>query len=139
MTSNEGVFIPPTPRTLNLIDFEDLPKFESLIDEDEVDMIRKRYLFCRGYENQVLDTDNRAHSPPLGVVAIYTDQQESRLRMPTSAFFRSSLRYWATRVTKLTPNAIRVLVSFKLICRLLSIQPSANLFQHFYAINKHDS
>lgn len=72
-----------------------------------------------------------------GMLAIYTNQLEVGLRIPTSTFFRISVRYWATRVTQQTPNAIRVLVSFELICYLLDIHTSINLFRCFYTIKKH--
>lgn len=44
--SNVGVFVLPTPQTLNSIDFGDLSNFENLINEDKVEMIKRRYPFC---------------------------------------------------------------------------------------------
>lgn len=36
---DEGIFVSPTHQMLNLINFGDLPKFESLINENKVEMI----------------------------------------------------------------------------------------------------
>lgn len=102
-------------------------------------MIRRRYPFRRGYNIRVPGLDDRVYLPTLGMVTIYTDQLEVELRKSTSAFFRSNLRYCATRVTQRTLNAIRVLVGFELIYHLLDIQSSINLFWHFYTIKKHDN
>lgn len=100
--SEEDVFILPVPQTPNLINFGDLSKFESLIDVKEIEIIRRRYSFHRDYEIRVPEANDRAHIPPPGMVAIYTNQLKAGLRIPTSTFIRSSLRHWATRITELT-------------------------------------
>lgn len=102
-----------------------------------MEIIRRGYLFRRDYEIRVLKTDDRAYSPLPSIVAIYTDQWEVWLRIPTSTFIRSSLRYWAMRITQLTPNAIWVLIGFELIYHLLNVNLLINLFRCFYTIKKH--
>lgn len=62
--SDERVLVRPTSQTLNLIDFGDLPKFESLLDKDEVEMIQRRYPFCWCYKICVHGSDDRAHLLP---------------------------------------------------------------------------
>lgn len=100
-------------------------------------MIKRRYPFCRDYEIWAPKEGDRAHTPPPSMVAIYTDQLEAGLRIPTSSFICSNMRYWATRITQLTPNTIWVLIDFELICHLHEINPSVTLFQCFYTIKKH--
>lgn len=69
----KGVFVPLTPRTLNLIDFGDLSNFENIIGEDEVGMMLRRYPFCHDYNIRTPDSNDRVHLSPKGMVAIYID------------------------------------------------------------------
>lgn len=101
-------------------------------------MIRKFYHFRRDYKIRALKQGDRAHMSSPDMLAIYFDQLEAGLRVPTFLFVRGSPMYWATQITQLTPNAIRVLIEFELICNLLGINPSVNLFRYFYTINKHE-
>lgn len=130
--------MPPASRYLIIIDFGDLSKFRSTIWEDKAKLIRRRYPFRQGYDLNVPELNDRAHLPP-DDLTIYIDQLEAGFRMLTSRFLRDNLRYWGTRITQLTSNAIRVLVGFELVCSLLSINPIVNLFCRFHTIKKHNN
>ena len=43
------------------------------------------------------------------------------------------------KITQLTPNVIRVLVGFQMLCRHQEITPTVNLFRRYYSIKNSGS
>ena len=99
----------------------------------------RKYPWRRDYSIYLPQPHQSAALPPKGRVAIYVDQLEAGLRVPTTRFLRNCLRYWGVRITQLTPNAIHVLVGFQLLCRYQEKEPIINLFRRCYSLKNSGS
>ena len=109
-----------------------------MVTLQEANEMIRRYPFHPRFSIYLPRGHQTAEQPPKERVAVYVDQLEARLRMPTTRFFRDSLRYWGVRVTQLTPNAVRILIGFELLCRDQGIAPTVTLFRRCYTIKNSD-
>ena len=134
---DEGVPEPVAPRDAANIDFGQMPKFRSRIGRDRAEKVLSKYPFWLGYIITPSGPDDSAEKPPMGMVAIYVQQLEAGLRMPTSRFLRDVLRHFRVRITQLTPNAVRILVGFEMLCRHQEVTPSVDLFGRCYTLKAH--
>ncbi|XP_027082016.2 uncharacterized protein [Coffea arabica] len=134
---DEDALEPVAPKDLANIDFGKMPKFRSRIGRDRAVKVMNKYPFRSGYEIIPAGADDSAEKPPLGTVAIYVQQLEAGLRMPTSRFFRDLLRHFGVRITQLTPNAIRIIIGFEMLCRHQEVAPSVDLFCRCYTLKVH--
>ena len=73
----------------------------------------------------------------MGTVAIYLQQLEAGLRMPTSKFLRDVFRHFDIKITQLVPNAVRILVGLEILCRHQEVTPTVNLFRRYYTFKAH--
>lgn len=134
---DERVAEPIAPGNLSDIDFGHLPSYRSRIGMVKANRILRKYPFREGYNIGTPGPNHTAERPPIGSVAVYAEQLEAGIRMPTTRFFRDILRYFAVRITQLVPNAIRILVGFEMLCREQDVIPTVNLFHRCYTIKRH--
>ena len=136
---DEGVQEPSTPPNVTTLNYGQMPLFGSGMDRASVAEVVRRYPWRKDYSIYVPQPHQSAALPPKGRVAIYQEQLEAGLRVPTTRFLRDCLRYWGVRITQLTPNAIRILVGFQLLCRHQKIEPSVILLRRCYSIKNSGS
>ncbi|XP_071927679.1 uncharacterized protein [Coffea arabica] len=136
---DEGVPEPVAPVDVADIDFGQMPKFRSRVGRDRAMRVVDKYPFRPWYEVLPPEADDTAAEPPFGMVAVYVQQLEAGLRMPTSRFLRDLLRHFRVRITQLTPNAIRIIVGFEMLCRHQEVTPSVDLFRRCYTLKAHAS
>ena len=136
---DEGVQEPSSPPNVATLDYGQMPTFTSVMGQASVAEVVHKYPWRRDYSIYLAQPHQFAALPSKGRVAIYVDQLEAGLRVPTTRFLRDCLRYWGVRITQLTPNAIRVLVGFQLFCQHQEIEPTVNLFCRCYWLKNRGS
>ena len=109
---DEGVQESSFPPNLSTLNYGQMPAFSSNMGQASVAEVVRKYPWRRDYSIYLPQPHQSAALPPKSRVAIYVDQLEVELRVPTTKFLLDCLRYWGVRITQLTPNAIRVLVGF---------------------------
>ena len=134
VSRDEGVQEPSTPPNVATMNYGQMPAFISTMTQASISGVICKYPWKRDYSIYVPQPDQSAALPPKGRVAIYVEQLEAGLRVPTTRFLRDCLRYWGVRITQLTPNTIRVLVGYQLLCRHQKIEPTVNLFRRCYSL-----
>ena len=136
---DEGVQEPSTPPNVATLNYGQMPAFISAMAQDSIAEVIRKYPWRRDYSVYLPRPHQSAALPPKGMVAIYIEQLEAGLRVPTTRFLRDCLRYWGVRITQLTPNAIRILVGFQLLCQHQEIEPNVNLFRRCYSLKNSGS
>ena len=91
---DEGVQEPSTPPNVATMNYGHMPAFRSAMSEASVAGVIRKYPWRRDYSIYVPQPDQSAALPPKGRGAVYVDQLEAGLRMPTTRFLRDCLRYW---------------------------------------------
>ena len=134
---DEGVPEPVAPRDVANLDFGKMPQFRSRVGRDKAWKVMGKYPFRPGYLMTSPGPNDSAEKPPMGTVAVYVQQLEAGLRMPTSRFFRDVLRHFGLRITQLVPNAVRILVGFEMLCRHQEVTPTVDLFRRCYTFKAH--
>ncbi|KAL4571396.1 hypothetical protein LXL04_018155 [Taraxacum kok-saghyz] len=78
------------------------------------------------------DYDRSVLNPPAGRVAVYHHHLKGGLRLPLKSFIADVVQYFKVHVLQLAPNAMRKVVCFILISRILGVLPSLQVFCYFY-------
>ena len=106
------------------------------ITESEVLWLQDHFQFPVEYEVSVPGPEDRVVNPPDGRLAIYQDALWGGLRFPIPEFVRSLLRFYNVIPAQLTPNSIRVVLAFGVLCFLHEIRPRVSLFQAFFVLRR---
>lgn len=80
-----------------------------------------------------LDGETIVHSSDTRL-GVYQDHLECGLRFPLSDFFTGVMRFYGVIPSLLSPNSIRLLAAFEVLCRLNSIVPTPSLLNRFFAL-----
>ena len=99
----------------------------------------RAYPFYRGYNIYWAEPNQSATIPPKGQMAIYAEQLEAGLRIPTTQFLRDNLRYWGIWIIQIAPNAIQIPIWFEMLCWEQRVNHIVNLFQKFYMIKNNEN
>ncbi|KAL4568435.1 hypothetical protein LXL04_024048 [Taraxacum kok-saghyz] len=73
-----------------------------------------------------------ALNPPTGRVSVYHHHLKGGLPLPVKSFVADVVQHFKVHLLQLAPNAMRKVVCFILISRILGVPPSLNLFRYFY-------
>ena len=73
------------------------------------------------------------HEPPEGYTGVYLHHLRAGLRFPLHNFIKAVLAHYKVHLIQVTPNGFRKMMCFLLICKLLGISPTVDLFRQFYA------
>ena len=73
------------------------------------------------------------HEPPAGYAGVYLHHLKAGLRFPPHDFIKAVLVHYKVHLIQIAPNGFRKMMCFLLICKLLDISPTVDLFRHFYA------
>ena len=114
------------------IDFGEVELIPPILDQGSVDKLVGRYDIPLQFEARASRPGEYACRPPFEVVAIYRDQLIAGLRLPIPQFLYQILTFWGIRITQLVPNAIRSILGFFIMCRVLEIPYSLDLFRSFF-------
>ena len=90
---DEGVQEPAPPPDLSALDYSQMPTFSIIMGQTLVAKMVRQYPWRKYYSIYPPQPDQSAVLPPRGRVAIYVDQLEAGLRVPTTKFLRDCLRY----------------------------------------------
>ena len=110
------------------------------ITESEVLWLQDHFQFSVEYEVSVPGPEDRVVNPPDGRLAVYQDALWGGLRFRIPEFVRSLFRFYNVVSAQLTPNSIRVVLAFGVLCFLRGIRPRTSLFRAFFVLrrNPHD-
>ena len=114
------------------IDFGEVEIIPPLLDQGDVDELVGRYDIPPQFEARAAWPGEYACRPPPEFVAIYRDQLVAGLRLPIPQFLYQILTFWGIRITQLVPNAIRSILGFFIMCPVLEIPYSLDLFRSFF-------
>ena len=106
------------------------------ITESEVLWLQDHFQFPVEYEVSVPGPEGRVVSPPDGRLAIYQDSLWRGLRFPIPEFVRSLLRFYNVVPAQLTPNSIRMVLAFGVLCFFHEIRPRVSLFRAFFVLRR---
>ena len=106
------------------------------ITESEVLWLQDHFQFPVEYEVSVPSPEDRVVCPPDGRLAIYQDSLWGGLRFPIPEFVRSLFRFYNVVPAQLTPNSIRVVLAFGVLCFLCEIRPRTSLFRAFFVLRR---
>ena len=106
------------------------------ITESEVLWLQGHFHLPLEYEVSVPGPEDRVSSPPDGRLAVYQDFLWGGLRFPIPEFVRSLLRFYNVVLAQLTPNSIRMVLSFAVLCSLHEIRPRVGLFRAFFVLRR---
>ena len=76
--------------------------------------------------------DQFIHNPPEGYSGVYLHLLKAGLRFPIPDFIKALLVHYKIHAIQLTPNGFRKAMCFTLLCKLLDVPPTVDLFRHFY-------
>ena len=109
----------------------------SSLSEPNIERLRKQYRIPEQYQLFTPGADGRVNSPSSGQVTFYVEDLRTDLRFLIPEFVRNLLDYYDLCFAKLAPNSIRLIISFALLCRLISIEPRPSLFCSFFILRLH--
>ena len=106
------------------------------ITEFEVFWPQNHFQFPLEYEVSVSGLEDRVVNPPDGRLAIYQDALWGSLRFPISKFVWSLFRFYNVVPAQLTPNSIRMVLAFAVLCFLYEVRPHVSLFWAFFVLRR---
>ena len=114
------------------------PKVEaSFLVGPNVELLWEQYRIPELYQLFAPDSDGWVNFLPLSQVAFYVEDLRTDLRFLISEFIRNLLDYYSLCPAQLLPNLVRLIISFALLCRLISIESRPSLFQTFFILRPH--
>ena len=106
------------------------------ITESEVLWLQDHFQFPVEYEVSVPGLEDRVVNPPDGRLAVYQDALWGGLRFPIPEFVLSLLRFYNVVPAQLTPNSIRMVLAFAVLCFLYEVRPHVSLFWAFFMLRR---
>ena len=113
---------------------EHVSEVASVMNRDYVAYLLNKYSFPEGIYGYIPKPDDRADNPPIRKIPIYEDQLEAGLRLPLHRLFVQILQFWSISLGQLTPNAVRIVCGFIVLCKCLGVHPSLELLRYFYLL-----
>ena len=114
-----------------------LPELQaSDITESEVLWLQDHFQFSVEYEVSVPGPEDSVVNPPDGRLAIYQDALWGGLRFSISKFVRNLFRFYNVVPTQLTPNSIRLVLSFTVLYFLYEVRPRVSMFWAFFMLRR---
>ena len=106
------------------------------ISESEVLWLQSHFQFPLEYEVSVPGLEDTVVRPPDGRLAVYQDFLWGGLRFPVPEFVRSVFRFYNLVPAQLTPNSIRMVLAFSVLCFFHEIRPRVSLFRAFFVLRR---
>ena len=69
---------------------------------------------------------------PSGWTGVYHQHLKAGLRIPAKPFIFEVVNYYGVHILQMAPNAMRKIIGFILISRVLGVEPSLKMLRHFY-------
>lgn len=109
--------------------------WETETEFNERKMLRLRRSYQTGATITIPGTENRAHLPPVGQIAISEAIMRCGVFLPLFPYFRRIIEYYGVAPFQLVPNAYRAMVVLYIIFFKLGIgEPQPEDFAWFYQI-----
>lgn len=89
------------------------------------------------FELESIGLSDQADEVPPSCLVMYEEVLEAGLRFPLSHFVLKVLHLYGILLCALTPNSIRHIIGFLVLCFLTNIQPTLSLFQAFFTVQIH--
>ena len=106
------------------------------ITESEVLWLQNHFQFPFEYEVSVPSPEDRVVSPLDGRLAIYQDALWGGLQFSIPEFVQNLFRFYNVVPTQLTPNSIRMVLAFAVLCFLYEVRPRVSLFRAFFMLRR---
>ncbi|XP_044427530.1 uncharacterized protein [Triticum aestivum] len=106
----------------------------SLLTQDAVDALCRKHGVPTGYTARPAGDRRASTPPPERAVCMYAHALEAGARVPLHGFFSEALTHFGIAPGQLAPSGWRVLVGFVVLCHDAGVQPSTDVFRHFFSL-----
>ena len=100
--------------------------------------VRDHYRFPSYYLTSAPQSDERINNPLRGSFGLYVDHLKAGLGLPLHPFFLMVFEAYDIVPGQLTPNSIRTICAFVMMCHIVKVEPTLSL-SHVFFILKRDS
>ena len=98
--------------------------------------VRDHYRFSSYYPMSTSQVDERINNPPRESFDLYVDHLKAGLRLPLHPFFIKVFEAYDVVPGQLTPNSIRTICAFVVMCHIVKVKPTLSLFQTFFILKR---
>ncbi|KAM3208010.1 hypothetical protein ACQJBY_062980 [Aegilops geniculata] len=106
----------------------------SLLTQDAVDALCRKHGVPTAYTARPAGDRRASTRPPERAVCLYAHALEAGARVPLHGFFSEALTHFGIAPGQLAPSGWRVLVGFVVLCHDAGVQPSTDVFRHFFSL-----
>lgn len=93
----------------------------SKIRIDQEASLRKEYDIGKEFELLFPGEKMLIHEVPSRYLTVYVAQLKVGLRFPLHTLFKDILKFWALQLGQLSPNGIRVIIGFIILCKMYGV------------------
>ena len=123
----------------DLIDYLSLEIEWSILIEDNLLTLKKKYDIPDEYEMIVSDLEGQISEPPKSCIAFYDESLWFGLWFPLHPFFSIVFDFYKIHPTQITPNVIRMTIVFIIMYNFLHIDLRISLFRSLVHLKRYPS
>ena len=102
------------------------------LNPQKLEEIVVAYHVPRSLNPRLPDFNQCVFDYPEGCTAVYHQHLKGGLRLPVKPFIFEVVNYYRVHILQMAPNAMRKIIAFIFISKVLDVEPSVKMLRHFY-------